>query len=153
MSVMQACAKCGGQIRGDAGWCSLCLTPVGRFDPLTAPLAVVAGTEGVSPDQPPAPAQLAAPQQPVPHDPTADPVGEVASPPEAPEPAGSSAEPPVDVDTMLVLLAAEHRSQEPLVGLADRLGERSTRAVVIAAGAVGLSVVLFAVLALLSLLV
>lgn len=167
MSVMQSCARCGGQIGPDATWCSLCLTPVDRFDPLTAPLEAVAsaatgapvaadtrstpvGAGPVAP--PPAAASPAADPEPAPPGVAAT---AAAEPEPALEPGTRPAAAPaadVDVDTMLVLLAAEHRAHEPLAGLADRMGERSTRAVVIAVGAIGLSVALFAVLSVVALL-
>jgi len=156
VSLSQECPRCGATAPLDAAWCSLCLErfdrpeDVGpadqadRFDPLTAPLEQLSqpASPGVSEDRLAAPAE---PDRPAPQ-----PTGEVA-PERAADPAvaaGTGA----DVDTMLVLLAAEHRSQDPLAGLAHRMDDRTTRTMVIAGGAVGLAVLLFAVLAVLSLL-
>jgi hypothetical protein len=39
-----------------------------------------------------------------------------------------------DVDVMLSMLAAEHRQSDPSAGLAERLGDRSTRITVMLGG-------------------
>lgn len=59
-----------------------------------------------------------------------DPSATPASTPAAPDPRLAGA----DVDLMLTLLAAEHRSNEQASALARHLGDRGTRAIVTAAG-------------------
>lgn len=163
MSVVSACPRCGAQVTQEASWCALCFEPLTRFDPLTAPIEQLERDAGPRPEpvvehrpQPvaePRPAPVAAPLvAPVAlAEPAALPAAEPAAL-HAAEPAAETPSSDFDVDTMFVLLAAEHRSQDPLTGVANRLDDRATRALVIGGGAVGLSILLFGVLAMLSLL-
>lgn len=142
MSVSQACPVCGATAPADAAWCSLCLE---RFDQPERP----------DPVGPADPADRAGPADRF--DPLTAPLetlSQPASPEVTPEPAADAAVAGGgdDVDTMLVLLAAQHRSADPLAGLARRMDDRTTRNLLVAGGTVGLAVLLVAVLAVLSLL-
>ena len=173
MSVLQACPRCGAMVRPDAAWCSLCFArfdtadgtvgtdpherpgelldaaqtrqldpldwsdgPV-EVDPLTAPIDQLLDAPA-----PPAAAPTLAGQ--VRRD--AEPAPELEPEPEAPPTTASEA----DLATMLAMLAAEHRQQDALSPWADRLGDRTTRFVVMVGGMLLLSVVLFGLLSVVS---
>jgi hypothetical protein len=51
-----------------------------------------------------------------------------------------------DVDVMLSMLAAEHRRSDPSAGLAERLGDRSTRITVMVGGTILIAGIGFLVL-------
>lgn len=143
MSVVQACPRCGAAVPRDGSWCSLCFEPLDRFDPLTAPLEQL--------EERPEPPAAGADVEPGPPTQVVVPApSEVAAPSEPDLATGHDTD--LDLDTMFLLLAAEHRSQDPLSTVADRMEDRSTRVLVIGGGMVGLSLVLVGVLALLSLL-
>jgi hypothetical protein len=54
-----------------------------------------------------------------------------------------------DVDVMLAMLAAEHRQAEPTSALAERLGDKGARVLLIAGGTVAIAFVAFVLMALL----
>ena len=130
-------------------WCSLCYAAVGpAFDPLTAPLDIVIGVadgDGGSVDpgaMPPEVAPMSEPEQ----------LADSPRPPEVDERKGPNAE-ISDFDVMVSMLAAEHRRSELASGLAERLGDRSTRIAVIVGGTVLVGSVLFAMLTVLDALI
>lgn len=139
-----SCGECGAPLRPEQDWCSLCYAAVKPvFDPLTAPLDDVMDVA----------AGLSAPSEP---ESAADPepvsgpelMAEAVLPDVPPEPDEPDEEKidVSDVDVMLSMLAAEHRRSEPASGLAERLGDRSTRIAVMVGGMVVVGAVLFAVL-------
>lgn len=167
MSVLQDCPRCGAMVRPDAQWCSLCFarfdaadethpsssppegvpTPVAvldaPLDPLTAPLdQLVQAADPAAVPARPAAAGSAVAEQPASVGPVGDPT-DVGSAPLGEGP---------DVDAMLALLAAEHHQQDPLGTWGERLGDRTTRFLVMAGGVLVVSLALFAVLSVLSLL-
>ena len=171
MSVLQACPRCGAVVRPDASWCPLCHQPFGsdapapsRSEPAPAPApepseAATAGAVAAIPLDPlnaPLEQLLEPAEPPSPQPPAAAPPA-VPAPQPVPEateshelPAGDR--PAEDVDVMLALLAAEHQQQDALGPLAGRLQDKGTRAAVMLGGVVLLSLVLFGVLGVLSLL-
>lgn len=135
-----SCGECGAPLRPEQDWCSLCYAAVKPvFDPLTAPLddvidAATAAGEHSGPALPAEPQPVPVPERTV----QAVRVGE---PTEKGEPAVDVS----DVDVMLSMLAAEHRRSEPASGLAERLGDRSTRVAVMVGGTLIVGAVLFAI--------
>jgi hypothetical protein len=138
------------------------------FDPLTAPLEQVVVLADVPRPTPAHPLAAAADvlvglDRPDPLGPV-DPLDD-AGQPDADQPDASdgpemldapSSEtvqpaPTPDVDAIFARLAAEHQNADTLSPWADRLGDKSTRAVVMLVGALGSAVLLFLVLWLLSL--
>jgi hypothetical protein len=116
-------------LRPDQSWCSLCYADVPQaFDPLTAPIDQVLGHVDVEP-------RVEAPAT-VPTHLTVEPAPEVSDPPVEVS----------DIDVMLSMLAAEHRSMDPATGWADRLGDRSTRVAIMVGGTVVIGAVLFVML-------
>ena len=141
VSTTLSCGECGAPLRPEQDWCSLCYATVKPvFDPLTAPLDdVIDVAAGLS--APSEPEFAAAPEPASVPEPTID----VALPEDPPQPDEQKVE-VSDVDVMLSMLAAEHRRAEPASGLAERLGDRSTRVAVMVGGTVIVGAVLFAVL-------
>jgi hypothetical protein len=114
-------------------------SPPAPLDPLTAPLDLLVEAADPAVDGAALPA--------------ADDPGPAAVPPVAARRTPEGAEPEgADVDAMLALLAAESRQQDALGTWGERLSDRTTRFLVMAGGVVVLSVALFAVLGVLSLL-
>ena len=139
-----SCGECGAPLRPEQDWCSLCYAAVEPvFDPLTAPLGdvmdVAAGRSAPS-----------EPESAVDAEPVSEPeLVTEADRPNDPLESDEPDEPRIDVsdvDVMLSMLAAEHRRSEPASGLAERLGDRSTRIAVMVGGMVVVGAVLFVVL-------
>jgi hypothetical protein len=148
-------------MREDAQWCTQCFATVeAAFDPLTAPLDEVEAPEPVAvsvavepADPTPPPSSTAVEHRPR-HARHARPAGDPLTDPL--EPAGhaattgteqdgdsanaESSDPlaDTDVDLMLTLLAADHRSKEQASALAQYLSDRGTRVI---ATIIGVSVV------------
>ncbi len=136
-----SCGECGAPLRPEQDWCSLCYAVVQPvFDPLTAPLDdvidVAAGLSATSePESAADPGRVSVPE----------PIIEATRPDDPHQPDEPKAD-VSDVDVMLSMLAAEHRRAEPASGLAERLGDRSTRVAVMVGGTVIVGAVLFAIL-------
>ncbi len=153
MTDALTCPQCGAVARSDAAWCSLCYAQlVADFDPLTAPLEELLsqgnGT-AVMTQQAPAPAAQ------TPEVPEWDTPAETPAP--SYDPPAAISEDPVestdtqisDVDVMLAMLAAEHRQAEPTSALAERLGDKGARVLLIVGGTVAIAAVAFVLMALL----
>jgi len=179
VSVLQACPRCGAMVRPDAAWCSLCFARFDTADGTVGtdpherpgelldaaqsrqldPLDWSDGPVEVDPLTAPIDQLLDAPAPPAAAPTLAGPVWRDAqsAPESAPEPAPEPEPdaPPTtasdaDLATMLAMLAAEHRQQDALSPWADRLGDRTTRFVVMVGGMLLLSVVLFGLLSVVS---
>ena len=153
MTDALTCPQCGAVARSDAAWCSLCFAQlVAGFDPLTAPLEELLGEvngTAVMTQQAPAP-ETWSPELPV-WENSAETEAQSYNPPAAiaEEPAASTDSEISDVDVMLAMLAAEHRQAEPTSELADRLGDKGARVLLIVGGTVAIAVVSFVLMAVL----
>lgn len=168
VSAGNVCPQCGATTRPDAAWCSLCFAQLaGGFDPLTAPIDEVLGhsdgaTKTATPPvvhedietyvdevprqvvDPITTADLAA-GSPVPmrdplQDPLQVPVRDLV-PPAAPTPEVD--EEVTEVDVMLAMLAAEHREQDPTAKVLDRMGDKSSRVLIIISGTAAVGAAVF----------
>lgn len=133
VSTTLSCGQCGAQLRAEQDWCSLCYAGVEpSFDPLTAPLDQVVGRAEASETPKPDPITEPAPAAPVEAVPLDEPMADVT-----------------DLDVMFSMLAAEHRRSDSAAGIAERLGDRSTRIAVMVGGTALIGTVMFLVLTLL----
>lgn len=153
MSTAFSCAQCGATLRSEQGWCSLCYAKIDAdFDPLTAPLeelehrqsdipgeadqSHVAGhaleaVDALDIEAISAEASSAGPDTTPLSVPAPRPALTPTPPVEAEAATGHQID---DVDVMLSMLAAEHRRNDPSAALADRMGDRSVRMLVMFGG-------------------
>jgi hypothetical protein len=146
VSTTLSCAQCGAALRSDQGWCSLCHTSVEPgFDPLTAPLDEVVQRQTGTTTDPVVEPEIGPVLE------TIDARDHVALVPEL-APAATEPQPPAagvvestpavtaaegidDVAVMLSMLAAEHRQNDKTSALADRMGDKGARLIVMFGGA------------------
>jgi hypothetical protein len=140
VSTTTSCGQCGAPLRPDQGWCSLCYARVeSGFDPLTAPLEeLLERSEPV--EEPEQPSEVTSASAALDH--VYETSGDVAIATQQED----AQQEVTDVDVMLSMLAAEHRLNDPSAGLAERLGDRSTRITVMVGGTLLIAGVGFLVL-------
>ncbi len=159
VNTFDHCPSCGGAVRLDADWCTQCFAALGQgFDPLNAPMqdllnesdeSVMARVVHVTPQ----PLASAVDPQPLVGQPQPA-RGRHARPSTSPldQPAETSPTPDVnsqptvdisDIDVMLGMLAAEHRSADPTSALAQHLGDKGAKTLFILGGVAVASMVFF----------
>lgn len=123
----------------------MCFAPAAAaFDPLTAPLEEVEEWEAPEPsavDHAPVPAVSESAAIEAPYE--APPLAPRAAPTATSEDGGGATAQLADVDIMLSMLAAEHRESDPTVALADRMGDRGVRMMVMFGGMAVVAVLAF----------
>lgn len=158
VSTFDHCPSCGGAVRHGADWCTQCFAALGQgFDPLTAPMqdllnepdeSLMARAAHPTPQPPAAAAAQPLVSQSEPARgrharPSLSPLDQPAE--TSPTPALNS-QPTVDisdVDVMLGMLAAEHRSADPTSALAQHLGDRGAKTLFIVGGVAVASIAFF----------